>query len=159
MGFLQIPMNSVNKSKNNQLDVSHLLPLDSKKESVFVEISSATANKRKIRSLHQEVQRTSFAIKMTTTLSYLFSGRSQLFFSTTISHVQVHDILPHTWKLGCLAFTTTTHHATRTLDCTIGKWHRTPTLDDFRLLLGINQILPCELSESSADNNSQFETS
>ena len=61
-------------------------------------------------------------------LSNLFSGRSQLFFATSISHLQVHDILPHTYKLWCLAFTIPSmlkgegNHRIPTLACNFGYY-------------------------------------
>lgn len=100
---LRILMNSVNNSKSNLHYVSHPLPADSRKESVFVEISWATRHKREIKPHDHELKCSFSPIKTIAIMLYLFPGRGQLFFPTTISHLQVHDILPHTFKLSCLA--------------------------------------------------------
>lgn len=122
-GFLQIQMNSASKSKKKWLGS---LPLGSTKACVFVEISSAETHYSKIRSCHSKQQWVALRQKATMMLSNLLSGRSQLFFATSISHLQVHDILPHTWKLWCLAFTIPSmlkgegNHRIPTLACNFG---------------------------------------
>lgn len=82
-GFLQIQMNSASKSKKKWLGS---LPLGLTKACVFVGISSAETHYSKIRSCHSKQQWVALRQKATMMLSNLLSGRSQLFFATSISH-------------------------------------------------------------------------
>lgn len=112
MRLLQIPMNSTSVSKNNLLDVSQLSPLDSKKASAFVEISWATTQSSKIRSLHSELQWTFFTIKSDNDIVVPFfwpqpaflRDHYQPFWFTTFCHIHKSFGASHN-----------THHAARTL--------------------------------------------